>query len=90
MHVVDIGNREFPTEQQFDLIISLISWGFHYSIDTYLDETAASLAKGGVMLLDIRKDSDSIDILKTRFGSVEIVETAHKWSGAWQKVRVCH
>ena len=40
-----------------DLILSLISWGFHYPVATYLREAARVLALDGALILDVRRDS---------------------------------
>jgi SAM-dependent methyltransferase len=86
--VIDISTDAFPVNIQFDVIISFISWGFHYSIDTYLKETAQVLSEQGVMLLDIRRSSDAIEKLKCCFSNVQVVPTQHLWSDKWDKVLV--
>jgi len=55
----------------YDIIISLISCGFHYPVETYLKEIKQ--CKAGIVILDIRKDTDQIKILKDNFNSVEII-----------------
>lgn len=62
---------DFPT--QFNLIISLLSWGFHYPIETYLDKSYSLLASGGVLILDIRKGQGSEEAIKHLFGNLEIL-----------------
>ncbi len=37
-----------------DLCISLLSWGWHYSVGTYLDLVRHSLRPGGRLILDVR------------------------------------
>lgn len=37
-----------------DLVISLISWGFHYPVDYYFKSVMGCLSKDGVVILDIR------------------------------------
>ena len=64
---IDITTSSFPTEK-FDLVISLLSWGFHFSVDTYIQEVYNQLNKGGRLVLDIRKGTDSMDILRKVFG----------------------
>jgi len=41
--------------RNIDLIVSLLSWGFHYPLDTYLDEALAALSPQGVIIIDLRK-----------------------------------
>lgn len=65
------GNDEFPTKQ-FDLIISLLSWGFHYPIETYLEK--AKKIKNGILILDIRNGTDQIETLKDNFNTIKVIE----------------
>ena len=69
------ANGDFPGGK-FDLIISLISWGFHYPISTYLKQVKA--AQGGIIIMDVRKDTGQIESLQNEFKSVETV-------AEWQK-----
>jgi len=74
----DAQKNEFPTKTQFDLIISLISWGFHYPIGTYLDNFVAALRTGGRVIVDIRKETDGYRELEDRFGSVQSISEDRK------------
>ena len=67
----DAGNDEFPTKQ-FDLIISLLSWCFHYPLETYLEKVKK--VKRGVMIIDVRNNTDQIETLKDNFESVKIID----------------
>lgn len=49
---VDIAHDPFPT-CEFDVVVSLLSWGFHYPLSTY------SPACRGVIVADIRKGTDT-------------------------------
>lgn len=51
---------------QFDLVISLIAWGFHFPLTTYLDEVLKSLRKGGRIIIDLRIESDGEATLRSR------------------------
>ena len=64
--------------KKFDLVISLISWGFHYPVSTYLDEVYNSLNMGGTLIIDVRKDSGGEELLKNKFGSFEVIYEARK------------
>ncbi|HEX8962765.1 MAG TPA: hypothetical protein VF801_07155 [Rhodocyclaceae bacterium] len=52
-----------PGDRQFDLVISLISWGFHYPVATYAEQVAQRLNPGGRLILDIRKNTDGMEVL---------------------------
>ena len=67
----------YPRERSFDLIVSIISWGFHYPIDAYLDDVRATLADGGTLILDVQKDTDAEPKLG-EVGDVEVIETS-RW-----------
>lgn len=41
--------------KSIDLVVSTISWGFHYPVATYLHSVSQILSDEGVLLLDIRK-----------------------------------
>lgn len=68
-----------------DLAISLASCGFHYPIETYEDFFSNQVAKGGAVVLDVRKGSGGINVLKT-FGDVEVLEKHKKYSTVIAKV----
>lgn len=58
---VDIHSATVPPEPphwKTDLIISLKSWGHHYEVDAYRDYARRCLRPGGVIILDIRKNTD--------------------------------
>lgn len=62
-----------------DLVLSLLSWGFHYPIDTYLDLVADRLAPHGRVIVDVRKGTGDIDALRDRFAVVEpIIDDAKR------------
>lgn len=44
--------------QSFDLVISLLSCGFHYPVDTYLEFFERCLAPGGRIVLDLRRSEN--------------------------------
>lgn len=68
----DIKNYKFySTENGFpevevDVIISLFSWGYHYSVTTYLDLAYKALKSGGRLIMDIREYSKGVQILKLK------------------------
>ena len=49
-----------------DVMISLLSWGFHYPVSTYSDLAVRSLRSGGTLILDVRKGTD-YDCLEENF-----------------------
>ena len=69
-------------EAKIDLAISLLSWGFHYPVSTYLDQAHKLLRPGGVLIMDIRQGTDGRKELESRFGPSEVISSEEK------KVRV--
>jgi SAM-dependent methyltransferase len=61
-------------EQDLDLVISLISWGFHYPVETYLERVYTLLRTGGRLILDVRKDTDGEERIRRRFSQVERIQ----------------
>ncbi|MGK0448192.1 MAG: SAM-dependent methyltransferase, partial [Polaribacter sp.] len=62
-------DNKITFNKKFDLIISIISWGFHYPVETYLDEVFDNLKPGGTLIVDVRKDSNGLELLTTKFGN---------------------
>lgn len=74
VETVDLLVQQFP-RKKFSVVISLLSWGFHYPIDTY----APRVCRGGVIIADIRKGTDGIEKLG-QYGQVVIVHESKKYS----------
>jgi len=77
MQEVSEDPKIFPGTK-FDLIISLISWGFHYPVETYLDQVFDILNQGGTLIIDIRKSTGGEELVKNKFGSYKVIYEAQK------------
>jgi SAM-dependent methyltransferase len=66
-----------------DLVISLISWGFHYPVGTYLERVHELLRPGGQLILDVRSETDGEAAIRAKFASVRQIEVTEKYT------RVC-
>jgi SAM-dependent methyltransferase len=64
--------------ESVDLVISLISWGFHYPVEVYADQVRALLRPGGRVILDVRKDTDGKAQLEARFPRVTVISETRK------------
>jgi hypothetical protein len=74
----DDGNLD-GVIRSVDLVISTISWGFHYPISTYLESVTGIISDGGVLLVDIRKGTDGLEQLERRFPRLtEVVDEGEK------------
>lgn len=71
--VHNLLEQEFP-KNSYDIVISLLSWGFHYPIHDYFP----SVNKGGVIIADCRKGTDGIKKLRI-FGECKVVYEAQKY-----------
>ena len=70
MHEAD---NTIPFETNFDLVVSFISCGFHYPVETYLDEIYESLSEGGVLIIDLRKGTNGLLAATKKFHNHEII-----------------
>lgn len=50
---VDIGKQNFPKDK-FDLVVSFLSWGFHYPLSTYSNQINTPCS----IICDVRKGTD--------------------------------
>lgn len=64
---------------EFDLVISLISCGFHYPVDTYLKQIYEKLLPGGVLIIDIRKGTDGKEKIQKKFGNLRVIQDQKKY-----------
>lgn len=72
-------DNKIEIEQELDLVISLISWGFHYSVETYLDRVHQLLKPGGRLIIDVRKQTGGFDEINKLFSSTEIILDTSKY-----------
>lgn len=75
LKLIDLGNEELPHDIKFDFIMSLLSWGYHYPIQRYVDYVRDHLTDRGVVLLDCRKGTGGLDIFQQYFHTNVILET---------------
>lgn len=63
----DMHRDPFP-DHVFDVVVSLLSWGFHYPIATYAPKC------WGVMVVDVRKGTDG----EAKLGEIGDVKVVHE------------
>ena len=66
-------DNTIPYSNKFDIVISLLSWGFHYPLNIYLDQVGKLLNNSGILIIDIREDSDGIRQVINYFKSTPIL-----------------
>jgi len=71
-------NNEIKFKKKFDLIISLLSWGFHYPIETYLESVYEHMNFGASLIVDVRKETGGLELLTKKFKMVNIIYNGRK------------
>ena len=59
---------------KYDLVISLVSWGYHYPIETYIKYLKESSNEKTVFIFDIADEYVSIEDVKKYFNKIDIVD----------------
>ena len=67
------------TTEPIDLVISLISWGFHYPVETYVKEVHRVLAPGGSLILDVRRGTGGREVLDSVFRETRAILERKKY-----------
>ena len=76
---VNVACDPFPQQTQADVVVSLLSWGHHYPISTYLDDVTDVLSMGGVLVVDVRKGTDGMALLSERFELELVTEDSRSY-----------
>jgi hypothetical protein len=82
MNNIPVEDCRFVTEYPkvtFDIIISLISCGFHYPISEYISYIKHSIHTKTVVIMDIRKFSGQFDTLHNTFNWVNCLQVTQKY-----------
>ena len=61
-----------------DIVISLLSCGYHYPVEKYLTEINRILSRDGVLIIDVRENTDGIDKIKKLLPDIKIISTYNK------------
>lgn len=73
----DPKNISLLKNNKYDLILSLLSCGWHYSIETYIDLIKSTLSEDGLLILDIRHNTGQLEYALEHFNLIHtIVNTA--------------
>lgn len=81
LETTDMLSQSFPNGKAMDAVVSLISWGFHYPVETYVNEVFDVLRPDGVVILDVRRGTDGLDVLSRRFGADAVTEIRSPHAG---------
>jgi SAM-dependent methyltransferase len=64
---VNNDSIEKLNQNKYDLIVSLLSCGWHYSLETYIDLIKSTLTPDGILILDIRHDTGQLEYAQEHF-----------------------
>jgi hypothetical protein len=79
IHTYEVSENtiEVINQNKYELILSLLSCGWHYSIETYIELIKNTLTNDGILILDIRHDTNQLEYAKEHFELLHtIVNTA--------------
>jgi SAM-dependent methyltransferase len=80
VRLIEVGDGgPVPIEPGIDLVISLISWCFHYPVDTYLRTVHEALNPQGSLIVDVRRNTDGIAKLQSTFRSLRVIRDYDKY-----------
>jgi len=86
VHTVEATTENLRGLGSIDFCFSLLSWGFHYPVNTYLDEVLEVMDPGGKVILDLRKETgdvsketDGFKACQRAFNTVEVIKDARKY-----------
>lgn len=52
---------------RFDLVVSLLAWGYHFPVSMYDEQVYVCLKDGGHLILDVRRDTGGVEQLTRRY-----------------------
>ena len=80
IHLIEASdNNKIEVNGKVDLVISFLSWGFHYPVETYLNGVYDCLSDDGIVIADIRKETGGEKILQKMFKNIELIIEAEKF-----------
>lgn len=76
IHTFDLSETQFPNPDSIDLVISLISMGFHYPLDMYIDYIMNALSEDGTLVTDLKHDSPEYNLLESKFSFIKHADSS--------------
>lgn len=74
--VLPIGSGDLPA---VDNVVSLLSWGWHYPVDAYLDAVVRALRPGGRLVIDLRDNRPAERRALESAGLVHLGDVQRHW-----------
>lgn len=78
MQAPETGEIALP-KGSVDLVVSTISWGFHYPVSTYAKSVRDVLSPQGALILDVRKDTGGESTLE-EFFALDVIDEQPKFN----------
>lgn len=81
------SGKDLPVfSPKIDVIISLLSCGYHYPVETYLEWIKSNLSPAGRLIIDLRHSTDQLKVIKESFKNVNVISEKNKSTRvcAWQ------
>jgi len=75
INLIDVNKNYHIKEKSIDLIISLVSMGYHYPISNYVELLKKTCTKKTVFIFDIATEYQDLDLIKNLFNHYEILES---------------
>jgi hypothetical protein len=66
LSAIDVTKDPLP-EGPFDVVLAMLSWGYHFPVSTYLDFVTERISATGVLLMDVRRETDGLEKLARKF-----------------------
>lgn len=76
--LLDIAKDDISSFRNIDLVISLLSWGYHYPVQTYIEKVRNMISPTGRLIMDIRQNTNGIEIVNKFFPNFDIIITDNK------------
>jgi len=77
-NIIDVSSGKLPVYENIDLVISLLSCGYHYPIYEYLGYIETVLSEEGTIIIDCRQKTDGIAVLGQYFKDIKIISSYNK------------
>lgn len=79
IRLIDVGKGgQLAAPEAAGLVISLISWGFHYPVSVYLSQVLSLLSADGTVILDVRRSTDGERAVRDAFEQVSVLREEPK------------
>lgn len=69
--LINATKENLANLKELDLVISSISWGFHYPISMYIEEVNKAMRKDGILIIIGFRDPEGKELLKKYFEEIK-------------------